>query len=59
MSSVVNVLFYTRCDGCLVWWMSCVVEILCGGWTAKKSLTVTTLLDILLRTLAATATVLS
>ena len=31
MSGVVNVLFCTRCGGCLVWWMSGVVDIWCGG----------------------------
>ena len=28
MSGVVNVLFYTWCDGCLVWWMSDVVDVI-------------------------------
>ena len=26
-----DVLFYSRCGGCLVWWMSGVVDVWCGG----------------------------
>ena len=31
MAVVVDVLFYTRCVECLVWWMSGVVNVRCGG----------------------------
>ena len=30
-SGVVDVLFYTRCGGYLVWWMSSVVDVWCDG----------------------------
>ena len=30
-SGVGDVLSYTQCDGCLVWWMSGVVDVRCGG----------------------------
>ena len=29
---MVDVLFYTRCGGCLSWWMSGVVDFHCSGW---------------------------
>ena len=28
---MVDVLFYTQCGGCLVWWMSGVVDVWCDG----------------------------
>ena len=30
-SRVVDVLFYSQCGGCLVWWMSGAVDVRCGG----------------------------